>query len=284
MTDYKAVPSGLELSRRIADCLEASAPRGYDPGERPRAIQELNDILQGRSARSADELLAELDKCGDTWLPAVLGDVRAFLRQKALLTKPYHKRPSRKAFAFQWAKGSDGRKLKVIDQRLYDRAAREGFPANFFREASFDHVTFFCLPDKVDFCGSELHGCKFAVCRIGGISFGYSRIYDTEFYSSVLSHVDMYEATLAHTRFHDCELSHLMVQNATLKSCHTADCTMDEVDYAGSTLDGCTFSRITAGTVCLDWTTITQGGATEEECRQNRKDVYRALGVKGDAA
>ncbi len=240
--------------------------------------------MQGRSARSADELLAELDKCGDTWLPAVLGDVRAFLRQKALLTKPYHKRPSRKAFAFQWAKGSDGRKLKVIDQRLYDRAAREGFPANFFREASFDHVTFFCLPDKVDFCGSELHDCKFAVCRIGGISFGYSRIYDTEFYSSVLSHVDMYEATLAHTRFHDCELSHLMVQNATLKSCHTADCTMDEVDYAGSTLDGCTFSRITAGTVCLDWTTITQGGATEEECRQNRKDVYRALGVKGDAA
>ena len=94
----------------------------------------------------------------------------------------------------------------------------------------------------------------------------------------------MYEATLAHTRFHDCELSHLMVQNATLKSCHTADCTMDEVDYAGSTLDGCTFNRITAGTVCLDWTTITQGGATEEECRQNRKDVYRALGVKGDAA
>ena len=46
MTDYKAVPSGLELSRRIADCLEASAPRGYDPGERPRAIQEspLEDV------------------------------------------------------------------------------------------------------------------------------------------------------------------------------------------------------------------------------------------------
>ena len=284
MIDYKAVPSGLELSRRIADCLEASAPRGYDPGERPRAIQELNDILQGRSARSADELLAELDKCGDTWLPAVLGDVRAFLRQKALLTKPYHKRPSRKAFAFQWAKGSDGRKLKVIDQRLYDRAAREGFPANFFREASFDHVTFFCLPDKVDFCGSELHGCKFAVCRIGGISFGYSRIYDTEFYSSVLSHVDMYEATLAHTRFHDCELSHLMVQNATLKTCSTIDCTMDGVDYAGSTLDGCTFNRITAGAICLDWTSITQAGATAEECRQNKDAIYKALGVQEAAA
>lgn len=284
MTDYKAVFSGLELSRRIADCLEASAPRGYTPDERPRAICGLNDILQGRSSRPVDELLAELDKCGDTRLPAILADVRAFLRQKELLTVPYGKRPSRKRFTFKWMNGAEGRRLKIINQELYDRAAREGFPANFFREASFDHVTFFCLPDKVDFCGSELHGCKFAVCRIDGISFGYSRIYDTEFYSSVLIHVDMYEATFAHTRFHDCELSHLMVQNATLKSCHTADCTMDEVDYAGSTLDGCTFSRITAGTVCLDWTTITQGGATEEECRQNRKAVYRALGVKGDAA
>lgn len=26
MIDYKAVPSGLEISRRIADCLEAAAP------------------------------------------------------------------------------------------------------------------------------------------------------------------------------------------------------------------------------------------------------------------
>ena len=128
MNQYKSVPSGLEIARRIVDCLEASAPRGYTPDERPRAIRSLNDILQGRSTRPVDELLAELDKCGDTRLPAILEDVRAFLHQKALLTKPYHKRPSRKAFAFQWAKGSNGRKLKVIDQKLYDCAVREGFP------------------------------------------------------------------------------------------------------------------------------------------------------------
>ncbi len=284
MSDYKAVPSGMELSQCVADCLEAAAHREYQFGERVSALRAINDILQGRSARSADELLAELDKCGDTRLPAILEDVRAFLRQKALLTKPYHKRPSRKAFAFQWAKGSDGRKLKVIDQKLYGRAAREGFPANFFRESCFDHVTFYCLPDTVDFCGSELHGCKFAVCRIEGISFGYSRIYDTEFYSSILNHVDMYEAVLSHTHFHDCELSHMMVQRATLKSCHTTDCTMDNVDYAGSTLDGCTFNRITAGAICLDWTSITQAGATAEECRQNKDAIYKALGVQEVAA
>ena len=29
MIEYKAVPSGLELSRRIVDCLEDAAPREY---------------------------------------------------------------------------------------------------------------------------------------------------------------------------------------------------------------------------------------------------------------
>lgn len=35
MIEYKAVPSGLDISRRVVDCLEAAAPRDYDPGERP---------------------------------------------------------------------------------------------------------------------------------------------------------------------------------------------------------------------------------------------------------
>lgn len=284
MTDYKAVPSGLELSRRIAACLEASAPRGYDPGERPRAIQKLNDILQGRSTRPVNELLAELDKCEAPRLPAVLEDVRAFLRQKELLTAPYVNHVNQRPFKFQYRYAFEERRLKIIDQSLYDRAVREGFPADFFRDSYFDYVTFYCLPDHVSFYGSELRGCKFAVCRIHGITFRYSRIYDTEFYSSILSHGDMYEATLAHTHFHDCELSHMMVQNARLKNCRTADCTMDSIDYSGSTLDGCTFDRITAGSICLHWANITQGGATAEECRQNRESVYRALGVKEAAA
>lgn len=283
MIEYKAVPSGLELSRRIKDCLEDAAPREYQFGEGICAIRAINDILQGRSTRSADELLTELEKCGDHSVP-LLQSVRSFLRQKELLMTPYAKRASRKPFTFQSCSVSEGRTLKVIDQMLYDRAAKEGFPINFFRESYFDHVTFYCLPDGVDFYGSELHNCKFAVCRVKGTSFGYSRIYDTEFYSSILSHADFYSATLANSRFRDCELSHVMIQSAALKHCSTTDCTMDNVDYAGSTLDGCTFSRITAGAVCLDWTTITQGGATEEECRQNREAIYRALGVKEAAA
>lgn len=283
MIEYKPVPSGLELSCRIKQCLEDAAPREYQFGEGICAIRAINDILQGRSTRSADELLTELEKCGDHIVP-LLQPVRNFLRQKELLMVPYVKRTNQRPFKFQYCSVSEGRKLKVIDQTLYDRAAREGFPTRFFSESYFDHVTFYCLPDCVNFCCSELHGCKFAVCRIKGVTFGYSRIYDTEFYSSILSHGDMYEATLAHTHFHDCELSHMMVQNARLKNCRTTDCTMDHVDYSGSTLDGCTFDRITAGAICLDWTTITQGGATAEECRQNREAIYRALGVKGAAA
>lgn len=284
MTEYKAVPSGLELSRRIVECLETSAHRDYGPNERPRAIQRLNDILQGRSERNVDDLLVELDKCEDTRLPAIRGDIGAFLRQKELLTVPCVRHANQRPFKFQYCYVFEKRRLKIIDQMLYDRAVKEGFPADFFRESYFDYVTFYCLPDHVSFCSSELHNCKFAVCRIQGITFRYSRIYDTEFYSSVLNCGDMYEATLAHTHFHDCELSYMVFKNATLKNCNTIDCTMDNVDYAGATLDGCFFGRITAGTIRLDWATITQGGATEEECRQNREAIYKALGVKEAAA
>lgn len=60
---------------------------------------------------------------------------------------------------------------------------------------------------------------------------------------------------------------------------------MDGINYSGATLNGCSFGRVTAGTIHdLDRAVITQGGATEEECRQNREAIYRALGVKGAAA
>lgn len=278
MSDYKAVPSGMELSQRIADCLETTAHREYAFGERVSTLRAINDILQGRSTRSADELLTELEKCGEQIAP-LLQDIRNFLRQKELLTQVYDKPWNGKRYAFERRKGMEGRTLKVIDQRLYDRAARDGFPSDFFRESYFDQVTFYCLPKFADFLGAELHNCKFAVCRITSASFVFSHIYDTQFYSSVLNYVDLCASVLAHTHFRDCELSHVMLQTAKLKTCSTIDCTMDGVDYAGATLDGCTFGRVTAGTIRLDHAIITQSGATEEECGQNREAVYRALGV-----
>lgn len=102
--------------------------------------------------------------------------------------------------------------------------------------------------------------------------------------SYVAAHRDTRSPTLAHTHFHDCELSYVLLQKAMMKNCDTIDCTVDNADYAGAVLDGCSFGRITAGTIRLDYATITQSGATEEECRQNREAIYKALGIKEAAA
>lgn len=284
MNNYKAVLSGMELGRRVADSLEATAPVSYLPNERPRAICATNDILQGRSARSADELLVELEKCGEQIAP-LLQDIRDFLRQKELLSQRYDKNCRGKRYVYHQHTTADRRSLKIIDQKLYDRSVKSGFPPDFFRESYFDQVTFYCLPDHADFYGSMLTNCKFAVCRLKSVSFIGTQIYSSEFYSSVLNIADFFCATLAHTHFHDCELSHIMLQYARMRNCNTIDCTLFGVNYSGATLDGCTFGRVTAGSIRnLDGATIIQGGATEEECRRNRDAIYQALGVKQVAA
>ena len=145
MNDYKAVPSGLDISRRIADCLDAAAPMGYLLNERTRAIRAFNDILQGRSTRSVEELLAELEKCGENRIVSVRQDIQDFLRQKELLTQTYDKGSGDKQFLYKHRR-NNGKSLKVIGQRIYDRAAKAGFPPDFFRESYFDNVTFYCLP------------------------------------------------------------------------------------------------------------------------------------------
>lgn len=285
MNEYKAVSSGLEISRHIADCLEAVAPTAYQPSERANAIRAINDILQGRSSRTVDELLTELEKLGDAQFSIVQKDVKDFLRQRELLPHVYNKSSHGKRYVFRQYKGTDGDDLKIIDQKLYDRAARQGFPPNFFRCSYFDEVTFYCLPDHADFFASELHNCKFTVCRVSSASFIGTRFYSCEFNSSILNQVDFYAATLAHTHFHDCELSHMMLQSAVMRHCNTIDCTLDGANYSGATLDGCSFGRVIAGTIRnLDQATITQGGATEEECRRNKSAIYQALGVMEAAA
>lgn len=285
MSDYKSVPSGMEIGRRIADCLETMAATGYQTAERAQVIHSINDILQGRAPRTAGDLLAQLEQYGDERTADVRQNIRDFLAQKDLLTKAYTKSSDGKRYVYHQHIRSGGRPLKIIDQKLYDRAARQGFPPNFFREAYFDQVTFYCLPDRADFCDSELHNCKFAVCRLNHASFVGACIYSSEFYSSMLNHVDFFAATLAHTHFHDCELSHIMLQYVRMKSCNTIDCTLYSANYSGATLDGCSFGRVTASTIRnLDQATIIQGGATEEECRRNRDAIYEALGVKQVAA
>lgn len=280
MNDYKAVSSGLDISRRIADCLEAAAPMGYLPNERVQAIRAVNDILQGRSTRSAEELLVELEKCGEDRIASVRQDIQDFLRQKKLLTQAYDKSRGDKQFLYKHRTGN-GKSLKVIGQRIYDRAAKAGLPPDFFRESYFDNVTFYCLPDHADFYGSELWNCKFAVCRMEYASFAGARIYDTVFYSCVMNYLDFFTAVIAHTRFNDCELSHSVFHKGELLHSSFTDCTLDHINFLGALLDSCLFGRIIAGNIHnLDKATISLGGATLEENRQNRESIYQALGVR----
>ena len=91
MSDYKSVPSGMEIGRRIAECLGAMAPVGYQPTERVQVIHSINDILQGRSQRTAEDLLTQLEQYGDERTADVRQNIRNFLAQKDLLTKAYTK-------------------------------------------------------------------------------------------------------------------------------------------------------------------------------------------------
>ena len=101
MNDYKAVSSGLDISHRIVYCLESAAAMGYLPNERARVIRAVNDILQGRATRSAEELLVELEKCGEDRIVSVRQDIQDFLRQKELLTQVYDKNDGDKQFLYK---------------------------------------------------------------------------------------------------------------------------------------------------------------------------------------
>lgn len=280
MSNYKAVPSGMEISRSIADCLEAVAPSGYLFGERARAIRAANSILQGRSFRTVADLMMELEKCGDDRIDNVQKDIIDFQLQKALLSSPYvQTADNNQDYTFSYYQNADGRNLKIIDQKLYDEAVEHGFPPHFFQESYFEKVTFYCLPDQTDFLGSEFHYCRFAVCRLERASFTCTRIYDSEFYSSVLNHVDLSRASLVHTRFCDCELTHVMFKMARMKCCRVVDCALDDIDFSWATLDDCSFDRVSACKISLVQATIAQSGATEEEYRQKKAAIFQALGM-----
>ena len=288
MNDYKAVRSSLDISKSIAFYLEMSDPAAFRLRDRAGSIRTINDILQGRSEKTVEAMLAELEQKGGTYYAGEIAilrqNIQDFQRQKMMLTQPYCK-SSGKTYRFRTFDNSIGRSLKIVDQKLFDKAAKAGFPPEFFRETYFDQVNIYCLPEHADFCGSTFQNCAFAVCRISTPSFIGASIYSSEFHSCVLEYADFFESSIAHTHFHDSALSHVTFQKARMKSCNTIDCTLDSINYLTATLDGCSFGRVTASDVRnLDTATITQGGAGQEECRRNRDTIFQALGVEQEAA
>lgn len=258
-------------------------PVKYPSGEDAKIVRSLNDTLQGRSKQTVDELLADVDAvCGrlgiynSEWL-MLRQAIEDFQHQKELLGRPYTK-SSDKQYKYRTFDLDPERPLKIVNQRLYDQAAKAGFPPTFFRETYFDGVTFYCIPDHTDFNFSRFHNCTFAVCRIRKATFDGASLSSSEFHSCDIQYATFFKASIAHTHFHDSTLRNVSFQEAHLKSCNTVDCKLDGVGFLNATLDGCFFGRIAAqGIRHLHTANITQGGATEREVKHNREAILAAL-------
>lgn len=258
-------------------------PAKYPPSEDSKIVRSLNDTLQGRSKQTVDELLADVDAvCGrlgiynSEWL-MLRQAIEDFQHQKELLGRPYTK-SSDKQYKYRTFDLDPERPLKIVNQRLYDQAAKAGFPPTFFRETYFDGVTFYCIPDHTDFNFSRFHNCTFAVCRIRKATFDGASLSSSEFHSCDIQYATFFKASIAHTHFHDSTLRNVSFQEAHLKSCNTVDCKLDGVGFLNATLDGCFFGRIAAqGIRHLHTANITQGGATEREVKHNREAILAAL-------
>lgn len=258
-------------------------PVKYPPGEDAKIVHSLNDTLQGRSERTVDELMAEMDAvCGrlgtyNSERLMLRQAIEDFQRQKELLGQPYTK-SSDKQYKYRTFDLDSERPLKVVNQRLYDCAAKAGFPPDFFRETYFDRVTFYCIPDHTDFNFSYFSNCTFAVCRIREATFDGASLSSSEFHSCAIQYTTFHKTSIAHTHFHDSTLQNVSFQEARLKSCNTVDCKLDGVGFLSATLDGCFFGRVAAqGIRHLHTATITQGGATSEEVKRNREAILAAL-------
>ena len=191
MSDYKAVRSTVEISRRIACYLDMFDPQYFNGMSQARAVRNINDILQGRSEWTVETLLGELRQKGPALAvkaEQISQEIQDFQAQRELLKKPY-KRFSDIEYDYKMHDDGSPYPLKMIDQRLYDQAAQDGFQPRFFRESYFDNVTFYCLPDVADLYRSEFHGCTFAVCRINGADFQSARIYNSTFHSCRIQNV-----------------------------------------------------------------------------------------------
>lgn len=280
MNEPRAVRSTREIARSIAYYLEMSAPENYPSGNRAKTVQEINHILQGDSRRTRDDLFAELAEkasCHAGEIEGLKKDILAFEAQKRLVDRPYTK-TSNKQYKYRMNTANPKQPLKIINQQLFDRAAKAGFPPDFFRESYFDHVTVYCMPDYTHCLDSVFNGCTFAVCRIAGTHFEDSRLYGSEFHSCRLSGAIFSDSTLADTHFYDCVQHRGGFIRARLNRCHMLDCLITGVTFAESALNGCSFDRVQTSQIRgLHTAAITLDGATELECRHNRDAIYQAL-------
>ncbi len=286
MAEFQKVRGSHEISIRAADLLEDMRPQDYNGSNRAGTVRTINDILQGRAQRTVDSFLLGLRNTGGDGyaqrVEEVCQDVQAFLTQKALLSQPYTKSSS-KQYKYRTFDLDPKHPLKIINQRLYDLAAKAGFPPGFFEQSYFDHVTIYCIPDGTRCSDSVFQDCTFSVCRLVGVEFWDARLNSCAFQSCHLQYAVFPDAALSYTHFYDCDLCSVGFIRSRLAHCNTIDCTVKRLDFAEVTLDGCSYGRITRTPDCiikgLEQTVITCGGATDEEVKRLRASIFEALQV-----
>lgn len=286
MSERKAARSTLSMSQNIAYYLEMSSPGVYPPENRAETIRRINDILQGRSDRSVEDLMDEVRAKGGSYyageIDLVCKELQDYQAQKALLSQPYTK-TSNKQYKYKAMDLDPDRPLKIINQLTYDRAAKAGFPKGFFQESYFDQVTFYCLPDNANCNFSRFHNCTFAVCRLAGVKFWEASLYGCEFHSCRIEYTLFPDATLANTNFRDCAIRSAAFLRTRMNRCSTIDCAVGRLNFNGAVLDGCSYGRISrlpnSRIEGLETASFTMSGATEEECRENRAAIFQALGA-----
>lgn len=273
----KTVRSSLSISRDMADYLETVDPQNYHAADRAKTIQHLNDILAGRSKESLTPLISTSTEETPVRLMADFSALSAQIEQMA---RPFPLRHGRARKYPVWD-GSAETPLKWIDQKRYDNALKNGFPTGFFENSYFDHICFSAVPDEMTCRGSTFDGCQFTACRIHSAFFEDCTVQDTDFSNCRLCLCLFAYSNIAHTRFFDCQLCrHGGFAFSQLKNVLFRDCNMDAINIGNCTLDGCSFARMRVKNIHrLETSTITQGGATPEECERLRVQTYQSLGV-----
>ncbi len=284
MSDYRQVHSSLAISQHIAGFMDTA---GIIQNCYAVAVSCINDVLQGRASQTIDVLFAELkEKGGAAYAPEIeflQTEVEAFLQQKSLLAEPYTKPPSA-GLPYQYDEIYPGEKLKIVDQELYDQAAADGFPKDFFRRAYFNQVTFYCLPDRADLTHSIFTECDFTVCRLKGANFQESRLYGGNFHGCNIEDSSFCGATIANINFYDCRFANVSFSYAYMRQCNTIDCSLEEINFYNTVLNNSAYSRVNAKNIRRLYTAnITAGGATEQEVKWLRQSIFRALAPESPA-
>ena len=230
---YKDVKSSLEISKSIQFYLEMLDHKKYDGNNQVGTIRNINDIFHGRNTdgNTLEMLINELKQNGGNYgkeIEMLCKDIDDFLVQKATMQYLYIK-PSTKEYKFSMY-GTEPNRLKIINQRIFDDAVKNGFPYDFFHKSYFDNVKIYCLPDNASCTFSYFNNCSFKVCRAYGARFTNSTFVSTDFQDVFLSSAFFTNAKLYNTHFRDCDLSITSFYNASLKKCNITYCNMQAVN------------------------------------------------------